>query len=249
LLVTLLFIFFNPEGNGRGEAMSLYKEILPVMIIFLMFAIAFYAEPRVVTDANGMLLNYPSLGNSSPNLSEKVVGIYLMPVLALVVYVALLLIPRIEVYHKNLEDFADQFWGFKVILVFAMGVIYVSLLLPNLGFFTRLDPALIIVAAVSMIFFYVGYMLNFTKRNFFVGISTPWTLADEKVWEKTNKLGGKLFWICGALALVSLVSPADGRLWWILLPVVLVAIGTFFYSLQEYKKTKAIHESRRKKKK
>ncbi|VVC01505.1 SdpI/YhfL protein family protein [uncultured archaeon] len=228
--------------------MSLYKEILPVLIIFLMFAIAFYAEPRVVTNGRGMLASYPAFGSASAILSEKVVGVYLMPVLALVVYVGLLLIPRIDAYHKNLEDFAEQFWGFKVILVFALGIIYLATLLPNLGFFTRLDPMVIIVAAVAMLFFYVGYMLNFTKRNHFIGISTPWTIADEKVWAKTNQLGGRLFWACGALALVSMVSPADSMLWLILLPFVLIVIGLSVYSLQEYRKTKEISDRRRKKK-
>lgn len=228
--------------------MSLYKEILPVMIIGLMFAIAFYAEQRVATNAQGNMVSYPSLGTAAGGLSEKVVGIYLLPILTLIVYVGLLLIPKVEHYHKNLEDFAEQFWGFKVILVFAMGIVYLATLLPNLGYFTRLDPVLIMVAAVSMLFFYVGYMLNFTKRNHFIGIGTPWTLANEKVWEKTNQLGSKLFWICGVLALVSMVSPADSRLWLILLPVILVVMGLFFYSLREYNKTKAIHDSKRRKK-
>ncbi len=230
------------------EAMSLYKEILPLMIIVLMFAIAFYAEPRVATDARGNMVSYPNLGTAAAGLSEKVVGIYLLPIMTLIVYAGMLLIPKIDHYHKNLEEFAEQFWGFKVILVFAMGIIYIATLLPNLGYFTRLDPVLIIIAAVSMLFFYVGYMLNFTKRNHFIGIGTPWTLANEKVWAKTNQLGSKLFWICGALALVSMVSPSDSKLWLILLPVILAVIELFFYSLLEYRKTKAIHDNRRKKK-
>lgn len=244
----LLFIFFDPEADCRGEAMSLYKEMLPAMMIVLMFAIAFYAEPRVATNAQGNLVSYPSLGTAAAGLSEKVVGIYLLPIMTLIIYVGLLLIPKMDRYHKNLEEFSEQFWGFKVILVFAMGIIYIATLLPNLGYFTKLDPVVIIVAAVAMLFFYVGYMLNFTKRNHFIGIGTPWTLANEKVWAKTNQLGGKLFWICGALALVSMVSPADSWLWLILLPVILVVIGLFVYSLMEYRKTKAIHDNRRRKK-
>lgn len=231
-----------------GEAMSLYKEILPLMIIVLMFAIAFYAEPRVATDAQGNMVSYLSLG-SAAGLSEKVVGVYLLPIMTLIVYIGLMIIPKLDIHHKNLEDFAMQFWGFKVILVFAMGIIYIATLLPSLGYFTRLDPALIIVAAVSMLFFYVGYMLNFTKRNHFIGIGTPWTLASDKVWDKTNRLGGKLFWTLGVVTLVSLIAPSDNRLWIIMALIGLVMIGLYFYSLVEYRKTKIIHDSRRNKKK
>jgi uncharacterized membrane protein len=179
---------------------------------------------------------------------DKSVGLYLLPLLTLIIYCALLLIPKIEVYQKNLEEFSQQFWGFKVVLVFAMGVIYVASLLPNLGYWQDSDPLIIVIPAVAMLFFYVGYMLNFTKRNYFIGIRTPWTLADEKVWDRTNKLGAKLFWICGALALVSLVAPGDLRLWIVLLPVILAAVITSLYSLLEYRKTKRMHEAKRRKK-
>ncbi len=216
----------------------MHREILPVAIILLMFAIAFYADPLVKTNEVGQVIGHWGLNVKPDGMVSKAVGIYLVPLLTLVIYVGLLLIPRIEVYTKNLEEFADQFWGFKVVLVFVMGVIYVATLLPNLGYGQQVDPVVIIVPAIAMLFFYVGYMLNFTKRNYFIGVRTPWTLADEKIWDKTNKLAGKLFWICGALALVSLVASSDLRLWIILLPVLLVTIGVSLYSLLEYRKTR-----------
>jgi uncharacterized membrane protein len=240
---TLLFIFLDTEAPCGVE--RVYKEILPLSIILLMFAIAFYAGPLVQTNPNGEMISHWNFSGQPDGYISKPVGLYLLPVLALVIYAGLLLIPRIEVYQDNFAEFSQQFWGFKVILVFVMGVIYIASLLPNMGYWTAGDPLIIIVPAVSMLFFYVGYMLNFTKRNYFIGIHTPWTLADEKVWEKTNRLGGKMFWVCGALALVSLVSPADLRLWIVLLPVVLTAIAASVYSLLEYRKTKQMHEAKR----
>jgi len=218
-----------------------YREILPVSIIVLIFALAMYAEPMVKTNERGEMMGHWGADGQLNGYVSKTVGVYLIPIVTLIVYLGLLVIPRIEVYKQNLEDFADQFWGFKVVLVFVMGVIYVATLLPNLGYWKSTDPIIIIVPAISMLFFYVGHMLNFTKRNYFIGVRTPWTLADEKVWEKTNKLAGKLFWICGVLALVSLVSPSDMLLWLVLLPIVLIAIFASLYSLWEYKKTKRMH--------
>ena len=49
------------------------------------------------------------------------------------------------------------------------------------------------VPAIGILFFYIGTILKYTKRNWFVGIRTPWTLSSDVVWEKTHKLGGKLF--------------------------------------------------------
>lgn len=224
---------------------KVYREILPLLIIALMFAIAFYVEPMLQTNDKGEIISHWNFAGKTDGWMSKSVVLYLIPLLTLVLYMGLLLIPRIEVYQKNLEDFAQQFWGFKVILVFVMGVIYVASILPSLGYWRSVDPTIIIVAAVSMLFFYVGYMLNFTKRNYFIGITSPWTLADEKVWERTNRLGAKLFWVCGALALVSLISPSDLRLWIVLLPIVVATIVVYVYSLVDYRKTRHIHESRR----
>ena len=214
------------------------EEILPALIVVLMFAIAFYAYPLVQADENGMIITHWGIDGIPNGWADRTVGVFLVPIVTLIIYLGLLLIPFIEVYRKNLDEFRQQFWGFKVILVFVMGVIYIATLIPNLGYWNGFDPIIIVVPAIALLFFYVGYMLNFTKRNFFIGVRTPWTLADEKVWDKTNKLAGRLFWICGALALVSLVTTGDARLAFIVLPAVLTAIIASLYSLYEYKRTK-----------
>jgi uncharacterized membrane protein len=222
-----------------------YREMLPMLIILLMFAIGYYAEPRLLTNAQGQVMG---ISGSSDSWTAKAAAAYLIPLVTLVIYLGLLLIPKIEVYRKNLDDFSDQFWGFKVVLVFAMCAISLSALLPNLGYWNTTDPMIIVIPAIAMLFFYVGYMLNFTKRNYFIGIGTPWTLADERIWEKTNRLGSKLFWALGVVSLVSLVAPADSRLLIIMVLIGLVMIGLYAYSLGEYMKTKKVHDKRRKKK-
>ncbi|MCX6772537.1 MAG: SdpI family protein [Candidatus Micrarchaeota archaeon] len=217
------------------------QEIFPIMIIVLMFAIGFYAYPLVQADEKGMIISHWGIDGQPNGWMEKGVGVFLVPILALIIYLGLLVIPHIEVYQENLEEFSQQFWGFKVILVFVMGVIYLATLIPNLGYWKGFDPVIIVIPAVSMLFFYVGYMLNFTKRNYFIGVRTPWTLADEKVWEKTNRLVGQMFWICGALTLISLATTGDARLAIIIVPLMLTALVSVVYSFYEYKKTKKVH--------
>lgn len=216
----------------------MHREILPLLIVALMFAIALYADPLVKTNEQGEMVGHWGITGSPDGFVSKTVGLYLLPFIALIIYVGLLIIPEIEVYKKNIEEMSQQLLGFRVVLVFAMGVIYVATILPNLGFWGFEDPTIVIIPAIAMAFFYVGYMLNFSKRNYFIGIHTPWTLADEKIWDKTNKLGGKLFWISGALALVALVVPGDLRLWVVLGPVVAAALGASLYSLWLYRKTR-----------
>ncbi|MEM1515464.1 MAG: SdpI family protein [Candidatus Bathyarchaeia archaeon] len=43
----------------------------------------------------------------------------------------------------------------------------------------------------------IGILCEDSKRNWFIGIRTPWTLSSDRVWEKTHRLGGKLFKTAG----------------------------------------------------
>ena len=90
-------------------------------------------------------------------------------------------------------------------------------------------------------------MLNFARRRHPDRSEELREHEDEKAWEKTSGLAGKLFWICGSLALVSLVSPSDLKLWIILLPVVLSAICVSAYAYLEYRKVKAEQAKKRNK--
>jgi len=54
----------------------------------------------------------------------------------------------------------------------------------------------------------LGNVLGKVRRNFWIGIRTPWTLADERVWDATHRLGGRVFVVGGIVGLIAaLVAP------------------------------------------
>jgi uncharacterized membrane protein len=224
------------------------KELLPFGIIALMFLLAAYCGPLLKTDGDGNVAVHWGIDGKADAWANREVGLFGWPILALIIYVALTVIPKLDVYSKNIEGFAMQYWGFRVVLVFVMCVMYAATLISNLGYWERFDIMIVVVPSIALLFFYVGYMLNYTKRNYFIGVRTPWTLASEKVWEKTNRLAGSLFWICAALTIISLVAPSDIRLWVIVVPAILVAIVASAYSYLEYRKTKKAQSRKGRKK-
>ncbi|MEM4554585.1 MAG: SdpI family protein [Candidatus Anstonellaceae archaeon] len=224
---------------------KLHREILPLLMIALMFAISVYAEPLLKANEKEEIPIHFISGKDSVLWVPRTSAAYLLPIVTLIIYIGLSVIPKIEVYKENLEEFKQQFLGFKILLVFVMCAIHVAALLPSLGYWKNVDLVLIVVISVAILFFYVGYMLNFTKRNYFIGVRTPWTLADERIWEKTNRLAAKLFWICGVLALVGLVVQGDARLWLLIFPAIVTAIIASAYSLYQYLKTKERHKSKK----
>jgi uncharacterized membrane protein len=64
-------------------------------------------------------------------------------------------------------------------------------------------------------------MMMKAKRNFFIGIRTPWTLSNDMVWDETHKLGGRLFVAAGIITLLATFLGENS--FWIILPVALLA--------------------------
>ena len=113
------------------------------------------------------------------------------------------------------------------------------MLLWNLGF--KLNVATAIIPALATLFYFVGDLIGKSKRNYFIGIRTPWSLSSNEVWEKTNKLGGKLFKTAGILSLIGLIFPNKIGLFVAICLVIATAVYTVVYSYIVWKKTKTNH--------
>ncbi|HDM23196.1 MAG TPA: SdpI family protein, partial [Methanomicrobia archaeon] len=78
-------------------------------------------------------------------------------------------------------------------------------------------------------------LLENAKRNWFIGIRTPWTLSSEDVWNRTHKIGGKLFKVLGLVVIFGIFFQKY-VLFFFLVPLLLVAGYLVVYSYFEYQK-------------
>ena len=72
----------------------------------------------------------------------------------------------------------------------------------------RTDATRWLLIASSLFVAVLGNYLGKLRRNRWIGIRTPWTLADDEVWLRTHRLGGWMFVAGGALALVAALAGA-----------------------------------------
>ena len=66
-----------------------------------------------------------------------------------------------------------------------------------------LNLNLVIGIGLGLLFFVLGNYMGKVRKNFFVGIRTPWTLASDEVWYRTHRLGGWLFAAAGVITIVA----------------------------------------------
>lgn len=206
-------------------------NLAPLFIIVLSFFVGAYfyqiMPPQIASHwgINGEVNGYLS----------KFWGVFFMPILSVFLYLLFIFLPKTDPYKKNFSEFKKYFDLFLLILFGFLFYIYITTILWNLGF--RFNMIQILSPAFAVLFYYIGVLMSNTKRNWFVGIRTPWTLSNEKVWIKTHKLGSKLFKAAGLISLLSLILPSLS-FFFILVPVILFSTYLFIYSYLEFQKIK-----------
>ena len=91
------------------------------------------------------------------------------------------------------------------------------------------------VPALALLWYLLGVFLSKTKRNWFVGIRTPWTLSSDEVWDKTHALSAQLFKLVGILSLVGIFFSNAISIFFILVPAIGVTIAAVVYSYVAYR--------------
>ena len=162
-------------------------------------------------------------------------GLFLMPLMSVGLFLLFVLIPKIDPLKENIKKFRKYFDGFIVLLMLFLFYVYLLTLFWNIG--SRFNMSQLMIPAVGILFYYCGILVENAKRNWFIGIRTPWTLSSEKVWDKTHKIGSRLFKAAGIVALLGIFFPKQA-IFFVIIPVFLVTVYTLIYSYFEYQKEK-----------
>lgn len=102
----------------------------------------------------------------------------------------------------------------------------------------KMNIDLIMMIAMGLMFIIIGNYLPKCKQSYTLGIKLPWTLKSEENWNKTHRLGGKLWVVCGVVLVVAAILPAE-IIPYIIIPVlVTAALVPTVYSYLLYKKSK-----------
>ncbi len=173
-------------------------------------------------------------GGAADGWGSPVQGAFLFPAIMIFTLALFWVIPKIAVFKKNMAAFENKFWGLGFALQIFFLIFFVISLLPNFGY--NFNMSQLFAIPLAFLFISIGIFMPSFKRNFFVGIRTPWTLANDAVWKKTHVLGGKLFILTGFMTLFSLPFP-ESTVFVSVGFAVLSAIGLFAYSYFEFRKS------------
>lgn len=199
-----------------------------MIILVAFYVIAFIFYPQMPAQ---MVSHWNAQGEAD-GYTSKFLGLFLLPFIATALTALFLAIPKIDPLKVNIGKFRLYYDWFIVLFLLFFGYVYILSILWNKDVSFNFTQALL--PAVGVLFVYIGILLQNARRNYMIGIRTPWTLANEDVWNRTHSLGGKLFIAAGVVSAFGAIWPKYALLF-ILAPVLTVALITVVYSYVIYK--------------
>ena len=137
---------------------------------------------------------------------EALAILWLIPGVALFCALLLALLPQIEPMRENLLKSRKAYIAAWVASALLLGGVHIGMTLLMLQSGAddgaSIEFVRFVIAGTGILFIVLGNYMPKTRQNWFLGIRTPWTLSSEYTWEKTHRLGGRLFMLVGFVSLI-----------------------------------------------
>ena len=132
-------------------------------------------------------------------------GAFMAPALALGIWLLLQVLPKVDPRRRNYERFQETYWVLVNVIIGFIGLVHVLSLGTALGW--PIAVPRVILVLVGLLFVALGNYLPRLRPNWWMGIRTPWTLENDRVWRDTHRLGGKTFVVAGLLMMIAAFLP------------------------------------------
>ena len=215
---------------------TLRTNVLSLLFIAIIIAVATYMYPSLPEQ----IPTHWNFEGEVDDYTPKPWGVIVLPLAAILVFVIMKLIPLISPKGFRTDQFMDVINIFTVTLVGFMSGIGLLVLLAASGRNVQMNE--MVFAALGLLFIVLGNYMSKVRKNFFIGIRTPWTLASDEVWSRTHRLGGWIFVLIGFfMFLNAFIRFPQG---WLIGSIVVVALVPVVYSFVLYKNLEGFEEER-----
>jgi uncharacterized membrane protein len=163
--------------------------------------------------------------NGTPNgWGEPGFTLFVLPAMGAFLWGVQATLPLIDPIRGDLlrssRAVATVFTAGTLLLAVLQGLVVVA----TLGVMTI--EAKVVIVPGGVFFMVIGNVMGKLRPNHVVGFRTPWTLANERVWDQTHRFGGKALVLGGILIAALPFTPLDSA--WrglVISTIVLLSVG------------------------
>ena len=171
---------------------------LAPLIAVVAASLGFYGQLPVT-----MAVHFDAWGQADGWMNKQM-GVWILPVIMVVMFLLLEGIKRTD--PKRVRQWTME--AMVAGLLWFVALIQLAVLLVNVGVGVDMGRVMSVMLGLGVIG--AGWLMGKTKRNYWMGFRTPWTLESDRVWKKTNEWGGRVFMVVGLMTLVGLANPLWG---------------------------------------
>jgi uncharacterized membrane protein len=170
------------------------------IIVLISVGLAVWAYPSL---PERVPIHWDASGHAD-RFSTKLVGVSIMPKATVAVWLLLCLlmwvVPAISPKGFRIDDFSKVYYLINVAMLATLLLSQIRVL-QSMGSGHLSSPwrFTILVAGIAVAIF--GNFMGKFRKNFFIGIRTPWTLSSDEVWLRTHRLAGLLWTVGGVVAI------------------------------------------------
>ncbi len=140
-------------------------------------------------------------------------------------------LPWLSPKNFEVDSFRSTYFQIMLIMVSLLAYFNAAVLWAGVGYSLNVGRA--IVGGLCLLFALLGNLLGKVRRNFYLGVRTPWALANERVWNATHRFAAKTFVAGGLVGLALTAVGLQGRAVFVVL--LAAALIPAVYSLAFYK--------------
>ena len=206
-----------------------------LLVCLVLVAGAFVASAAVYPRLPEKIPTHWNIQGQIDGYGNKQWALFLMPAIMLGLTALFLALPWLSPKQFSLDSFQSTY-GFIAVVIMAT-MLYIHGLMLWAAVAGQVDITRALLAGLLIMFGLMGNVLGKVRRNFWVGVRTPWTLASDRVWNDTHRLAGQLFVAAAVSGLVCVLLPLPLPAITIATIVIILSAALFpaGYSLVHYK--------------
>lgn len=199
------------------------------ILVFLSFGMAVWAYPQLPAT----IASHWNIIGQVDGYMDKFWGLLLFPLILAGLWLLSAVIPMIDPMKGNLAQFRSYYNLLFLTIIGVLAIMDKLLLLWQFG--NRFPIVNMFDGLLGILILGLGLLLPKTKRNFFMGIRTPWTLSSDKIWDETHRWAGKLFFVAGICSIGSSLFPSAIASWVTLTAIGIASVGSVVDSYRRFR--------------
>lgn len=204
------------------------------ILVLSLIAIAVTAGAVLWNQLPDQMASHWNANDEVDGTISKFWGVLMMPLVTLGMFGLFIFLPNIDPLKANIAQFRGVFNLFILFITVFMLYIHTLTIVWSLGY-QNFKMSAAMLPFLGVLFIFVGYLLRQAKRNFFIGIRTPWTLSSDSVWDKTHQLGSVLFMASGVLSIAGSFFGGMTAFWMLFVPLIGSTLVLVVYSYLLYR--------------